>query len=92
MSKSAEFHATERRNWGFWDGRSDSMHRRRPQWSPSWTVDRKHPSSPSYGQGYWAGYYGEKHPNTGLFACVCGLADSDGSGDCTRNAIAIVCN
>ncbi len=62
-----QFSPEIRRNWGFWDGRSDAEKGRTALWmNGRCHIHRAaHPLSKPYGEGYWAGYYGEAHPNTG---------------------------
>jgi hypothetical protein len=64
-NRKSTFTDTERRNWGFWDGRSDKAKGRCAKWARSTTIYRPpHPVSKAYGDGYWAGFDGEAHPNT----------------------------
>lgn len=65
-----KFSAAERRNWGFWDGDSDRKTNRRPAWVNPGVYRCRHPFDQSYAAGYWAGFYGEAHPNTGETAVV----------------------
>lgn len=59
-----KFSPAERRNWGYWDGRSARERGRLPEWSRAGTVHR-HPFDKPYGEAFWKGWYGEAHPNTG---------------------------
>ena len=54
----------ERRNWGYWDGRSDRERGKTALWSKGGTI-HAHPYDKPYGEAYWSGFYGEPHPNTG---------------------------
>lgn len=59
------FSPAERRNWGYWDGRSARERNRHPEWCKSYHHRPAHPFNKPYGEGFWAGWYGEAHPNTG---------------------------
>lgn len=65
MAVSKTFSPAERRNWGYWDGVSDRRRGKRAPWVLSYVYRCKHPFDRPYGEAYWAGYYGEPHPNTG---------------------------
>ena len=70
-------HPAVRRNWGYWDGVNDRLRGRRAEWSSASTYRGRHPFDLPYGDAYWAGYYGESHPNA--------PATRPGSADMTRN-------
>ncbi len=55
----------ERRNWGYWDGRAARSRNRYPVWARSHLYRGQHPFDQCYGTAFWAGWYGEAHPNTG---------------------------
>ncbi len=59
----SKFSPAERRNWGFWDGVADAERGRWPEWDRSHTYRGRHPFDKPYGEAYWAGRYGEAHPN-----------------------------
>ena len=60
------FPAKQRRNWGYWDGVNARKKDRYPAWAKPWNHRQKHPTDKAYGQGFWSGFYGEAHPNTGI--------------------------
>ena len=62
MNKT-KFSAAERRNWGYWDGRTDRERGKRAIWAKPSVYRQKHPFDKPYGEGYWMGYYDEPHPN-----------------------------
>ena len=67
MAQNAKFRGfspAERRNWGYWDGRSARERGRLPEWSRAGTT-HGHPFDKPYGEAFWAGWYGQPHPNTG---------------------------
>jgi len=60
------FSPAERRNWGYWDGKAARERGRYPEWAECFHPRKKHPFDKQYGDGFWAGWYGEPHPNTGV--------------------------
>ena len=64
MNKAQKFAAACQRNSGYWDGVSDSERNKQPVWAKSYQYKPAHPFDRHYGAGYWAGRYGESHPNT----------------------------
>ena len=60
-----KFSPAERRNWGFWDGVSARERGRPPLWDKGYVYRCRHPFDQLYGEAFWAGWYGEPHPNVG---------------------------
>lgn len=61
QQKASIFSPAIRRNWGYWDGINAKG--RYPCWAKSHIHRQKHPSDKAYGEGFWAGWYGEAHPH-----------------------------
>lgn len=61
------FSVDERRNWGYWDGVAARKRGRLPEWTRGRAhIHRcRHPHDRAYGEAFWAGYYGDDHPNLG---------------------------
>lgn len=57
-----KFAAQERRNWGYWDGRSARERNRYPEWAKPSVYRCAHPFDSAYGEGFWAGWYGDQPP------------------------------
>lgn len=60
---ASKFLPAERRNWGYWDGKAARRRGRYPEWAKPYNYRQAHPFDKSYGAGFWAGWYGEDHPN-----------------------------
>jgi hypothetical protein len=60
---ATKFSPAERRNWGYWDGVNAHSLGRFPVWSKISVYRCRHPSDKPYGEAFWAGWYGEDHPN-----------------------------
>jgi hypothetical protein len=58
-----KFSPAERRNWGYWDGVNASNCGRYPVWAKSTNYRQRHPFDNTYGEAFWAGWYGDPHPN-----------------------------
>lgn len=59
----SKFSPAERRNWGWWDGKAAAERNRWPEWNKSHVYRPAHPFDRPYGEAFWAGWYGEPHPN-----------------------------
>jgi hypothetical protein len=58
------FSPFEFRNWGYWDGVAFRKRGRYPsEWANAAVHKPLHPTNKPYGEGFWAGWYGEAHPN-----------------------------
>jgi hypothetical protein len=64
----------ERRNWGYWDGKSARERGRFPDWAKAYVTRQAHPFDKPYGEAFWAGWYDEPHPNGDLMKKMFGEA------------------
>lgn len=54
-----QFSPAIRRNWGYWDGKAAREKGKFPIWARSFNHRQAHPHDKAYGEGFWAGWYGE---------------------------------
>ena len=61
---------TERRNAGWFDGVNARKIHRFPIWNKVSVYRCRHPFDKPYGEGFWAGWYGEAYPSPQLYAKI----------------------